>query len=1235
MTDTPRVTLGIATYNRDTYLAAAIDSCLNQDYDSLEVLVVVDGSTNPAIDEVLAGYGGQPRLRVVRHERNLGIAAAYNTFVSAGRGELIAMLGDDDVSLPGRIRRQVEVFDRFPDTGVVHGDGTIIDGSGRQVGLWPSGDFSPAQLLHSFFFSHNHLVDPTRMVHRRLYEAVGGYDDRFPLANDLDFWLRAATRFRFRHCPGGPLTAIRRHGENTSDEMSGRTAEVTDVEAILEAALDRTPLREIVPEIDWSVLPQKEAERDALLRLADGLERRQFPLPGLAANVRQRAELIEVAARPSARPGSPGKRRKLVITAFGWNDSGGGTTVPRLAAKELARRGWDVTVFHAAVHPTERRLPYELVEWEEDHVRLIGVHNRPSVLFDLGNPQRELDDPPITQAFAAALDRLTPDVVHFHNLHNLGSALIDQAAVRGLPTYFTTHNYWLVCPRAYLLTGQGAICDGPADGSRCATCVGSSDVNGHRKRLGAIRARAQSGLTKILAVSDAVSRTLVATGYDPAMIDVVRQAMPHEAEIWDRVGRDRTPGQIGARLKVAFVGSAYPHKGPQLLVEAAQLIEAAIEVQIIGETPHEFRERLLALDRRGVVEFVGGFSPAEIGDLLRDVDVAVLPSMWWDCAPLAAAECLAARVPLVVPRLGGLPEAVRDEVDGLVFTGLDAADLAGKLDRLATEPGLLERLQRNITEPRAFSAYVDELEAHYDGDRADSRPPALEPSSLDVRWKGDHGLPTSLSIVNDQVSSRLPGPVRRVERNGHAIDPPLAHAADVEIRHQWPPDFATPPAGRLATIVPWEFGTVPKRWLPEIERNVDELWVPSEYVRNMYLTSGLSAERVHVIPNGVDLELFSPSPTSDRGAPAARESTRFLFVGGITWRKGPDVLVTAWDAAFADRADVTLVIKATLAGGAYGGPNEALRTRAAQTDSLPRVELIEDDLDSAELAELYRSCDVFVLPYRGEGFAMPVLEAMASGLPVIVTAGGPTDEFCPPQAGWRIASTRRDLPAEQLGEFEPEGAPWTLEPDPGHLVELLRTAAGDPAERLARGRAGRAAAEALSWDAVADRYTSRIADIAARVIRRADEHDDPFPLIEDVELRVLATPAWRGHDQLAALLGEWSAATTPQTSACLYLLADADSAGTEEEIEAFVLRAAEHAEVNLEECGDINVLIEPFRSDRDARLHRAVDVYVPLHAGCRGQVRLASARGSLIVDVGHLQAHIKAATASDSERVES
>ncbi|MGZ4294867.1 MAG: glycosyltransferase family 2 protein, partial [Solirubrobacteraceae bacterium] len=128
----PRVTLGIATYNRHDYLAEAIRSALDQDFADLEVLVVLDGTTNPKTDEVLTSFADEPRLRVVRHDTNRGIAAAYNTFISEGRGELIAMIGDDDLCLPGRIRRQVQIFDRHPDTGVVHGDAIVIDSDGRQ-----------------------------------------------------------------------------------------------------------------------------------------------------------------------------------------------------------------------------------------------------------------------------------------------------------------------------------------------------------------------------------------------------------------------------------------------------------------------------------------------------------------------------------------------------------------------------------------------------------------------------------------------------------------------------------------------------------------------------------------------------------------------------------------------------------------------------------------------------------------------------------------------------------------------------------------------------------------------------------------------------------------------------------------------------------------------------------------------------------------------------------------------
>ncbi len=913
---------------------------------------------------------------------------------------------------------------------------------------------------------------------------------------------------------------------------------------------------------------------------------------------------------------------RILLTSFGFNDPGGGTTVPRVVSKELARRGWEVTVFHAATAPDPAGGPYSVRESEEDGVRLVAVHNRPHGLWDLGNPLREIDDPAITRAFAETLDRVRPDVVHFHNLHNLGAALIDVAAARGLPSYFSTHNYWLVCPRAYLMTGEGAICPGPGDGGDCASCVGSPDRPGHRERLGSIRERFTRGVDVCLAVSDAMRATLVAQGYPAEMIDVVRQSVPATDDVWARLGSTRAPGRSGERLTVAFFGSAYGHKGPQLLAEAAQRTEAQLRVLIHGEVRPPMEKLLRRIDSRGVVEVRGEFRSEQLPGLLAEVDAAVMPSMWWDCAPLAAAECLAGRVPLVAPRLGGLGEAVRDEVDGLLFEGLDAGDLARQLDRLSGEAGLLERLQAGIEAPRPFAEYVDELEAYYAGSRP-SRGVA-RPAPLAVSWQGDHGLHTSLSTINDAVTDRLDRHavrVQRVRRDGAVLDAPLPHPADVEVRHQWPPDLRPPRSGRLAVIQPWEFGAIPVDWVEPLRRDVDEVWVPSEHVRAMYLHAGLDADRVHVVPNGVDLDRFTPD--GPRYELDDAPGLRFLFVGGAIQRKGVDVLLAAWQTAFAGRDDVTLVVKDFGSGSIYRNADRTALQELAASGAAPRVVHLDADLSGDDLAGLYRSCDVFVHPYRGEGFAMPVLEAMASGLPVITTAGGPTDEFCPPTAGWRIDAERRAMPGGRVDSFETAGEPWMLEPSVDHLVALLREAAETTAdERAARGAAGRSAAERSSWDVVTAAYAGRVRTLSQRPLRTAAE---PIEALQEATgTRVLATPAWRADDDLGALLAAWGEAAPAGADATLFLLADPDVDGDPGALQARVIAAADAAGADLDNCADIAVLQLHAYPGRDAALHADADAYVPLHRACSGHERLARAAGGAIVAPEALRAWLAA-----------
>ncbi len=96
---------------------------------------------------------------------------------------------------------------------------------------------------------------------------------------------------------------------------------------------------------------------------------------------------------------------------------------------------------------------------------------------------------------------------------------------------------------------------------------------------------------------------------------------------------------------------------------------------------------------------------------------------------------------------------------------------------------------------------------------------------------------------------------------------------------------------------------------------------------------------------------------------------------------------------------------------------------------------------------------------------------------------------------------------------------------------------------------------------------------------------EPFPLSEDVDTRVLATPAWRGTDRFAELLADWQEATTSATSSCLYLLADPRIDGDHSELETRVLAAAAASHVDIDRYADIYMLMEPLRADRDTRVH--------------------------------------------------
>jgi glycosyltransferase involved in cell wall biosynthesis/tetratricopeptide (TPR) repeat protein len=288
-----------------------------------------------------------------------------------------------------------------------------------------------------------------------------------------------------------------------------------------------------------------------------------------------------------------------------------------------------------------------------------------------------------------------------------------------------------------------------------------------------------------------------------------------------------------------------------------------------------------------------------------------------------------------------------------------------------------------------------------------------------------------------------------------------APASELTVRHAWPPNWLRPASGKLVVIQPWEFGSLPEDWVQRA-RDVDEFWLPSEYVRQVYIASGVPAKKVFVVPNGADPEKFHPQVTPMKLA--TQRKFKFLFVGGTIGRKGPDLLVQAYLKNFTSADDVCLVIKDFGGKSVYTGQTFEAQIRAAQAiPNAPEILYLNEELPPESLPGLYTACDCFVLPYRGEGFGLPVLEAMACGLPVMVTAGGATDDFVRDEFAWRIPAVKKEF-GHEAGGLKLIHAGWLLEPDLAVLGQQMRHVFANPAEARKRGQlASRHAHQFFSW----------------------------------------------------------------------------------------------------------------------------------------------------------------------------
>ena len=227
---TPRLSVCIPAYNNSPYIKDTIEAVLKQDVEDFELVIVDDCSKDDTVNIIESI--NDPRIRLIRNEKNLGMTGNWNKCISSAEGEYIKLICADDILYEGSLRKELQALKDNPEVNLVMSDTLLIDMDGKKVGSFKrwhvKGAMDGKKLAKISLLFNNFFGAPcNNMFRKEAALKVGGFDKRFNYILDFDFWVSLACLGKV-YIIHEPLNGFRiRSDSNTGDVMgSGKKGDV-------------------------------------------------------------------------------------------------------------------------------------------------------------------------------------------------------------------------------------------------------------------------------------------------------------------------------------------------------------------------------------------------------------------------------------------------------------------------------------------------------------------------------------------------------------------------------------------------------------------------------------------------------------------------------------------------------------------------------------------------------------------------------------------------------------------------------------------------------------------------------------------------------------------------------------------------------------------------------------------------------------------------------------------------
>jgi glycosyltransferase involved in cell wall biosynthesis len=202
-----KISVILASYNHEKYVAEAIQSVLDQSYQDFEIIITDDGSSDSTVAEITKFK--DPRINIFCFEHNLGACVALGNCLDHARGQYISVQNSDDIYIHDKLEKQALFLDEHPDIAAVFGHAILVDENGspfkdkRQSpeNIFDQKNRSRHEWLNYFFSKGNCLCHPSILIRRSCYKSIGYYDPRYAQLPDFDFWIKLCMNYDIHITP--------------------------------------------------------------------------------------------------------------------------------------------------------------------------------------------------------------------------------------------------------------------------------------------------------------------------------------------------------------------------------------------------------------------------------------------------------------------------------------------------------------------------------------------------------------------------------------------------------------------------------------------------------------------------------------------------------------------------------------------------------------------------------------------------------------------------------------------------------------------------------------------------------------------------------------------------------------------------------------------------------------------------------------------------------------------------